>query len=182
MNEFFVFTGWVIRAFEVFIVLYLLLKFKDRRWSLFFGGSEDLKTIEDHELHSCFLAALTVMVFHFASSSFSQFVLTIDMERMALRQVFYFSMFSFSIAFAVALFALHLIRNCSFSPTARMCLYITVLMSSLQMAQFISHALNDSTVLNNIYRYGVVLLNIATLTFVSKYPVTRLYKVAKRGV
>ena len=181
MNEFFVFTGWVIRVFEVFIVLYLLLKFKDRRWSLFFGGREDLKSIEDHELHSCFLAALTVMVFHFSSSSFSQFVLTIDMERMALRQVFYFSMFSFSIAFAVALFALHLIRNCSFSPTARMCLYITVLMSSLQMAQFISHALNDSTVLNNIYRYGVVLLNIATLTVVSKYPVTRLYKVAKRG-
>lgn len=181
MNDFFVATDWLIRGLEALLVIYLVIKFKKRRWSLFFGGREDLKTIDDHELHSCFLAALTVTVFHFASSSFSQFVLTIDMERMALRQVFYFSMFSFSIAFAVALFALHLIRNCSFSPTARMCLYITVLMSSLQMAQFISHALNDSTALNNIYRYGVVLLNIATLTVVSKYPVTRLYKVAKRG-
>ncbi|MEQ3513630.1 hypothetical protein ABMY35_09870 [Pseudoalteromonas sp. BZB3] len=180
MNNFFEATDWLIRGFEVFVVLYLLIKFKDRRWSLFFGGKRDLKTIDDHELHSCFLAAFTVMVFHFASSGFAQYIITMDMERMALRQFFYFSMFCFSIAFGLTLFALHLIRGCSFSPTARFCLYVTFLMMMLQMAQFIIRGMLDSNVLFDVYQYGVVCLNLLTLSIVAKHPVGRLYLFARK--
>lgn len=180
MSEFFVATGWIIRAFEVLIVLYLLIKFKNYRWSLFFGGKSDLKTIHDHEIHSCFLAAFTVMVFHFASSTFAQYIITLDMERMALRQFFYFSMFCFSFAFGLTLFALHLIRGCSFSPTARFCLYVTSLMMLLQLTQFIARGLLDSSVLSPIYKYGVVCLNILTLSIVAKHPLQRLQLLAQK--
>ena len=180
MSDFFVATGWIIRAFEVLIVLYLIIKFKNYRWSLFFGGKSDLKTLNDHEIHSCFLTAFTVMVFHFASSSFAQYVITVDMERMALRQLFYFSMFCFSIAFGLTLFAFHLIRGCSFSPTARFCLYVTFLMMLLQMAQFIVRGMLDSNILFDVYQYGVVCLNILTLSIVAKHPLQRLQLLAQK--
>ena len=180
MNNFFEATDWLIRGFEVFVVLYLLIKFKDRRWSLFFGGKGDLKTIDDHELHSCFLAAFTVMVFHFASSGFAQYIITMDMERMALRQFFYFSMFCFSIAFGLTLFALHLIRGCSFSPAARFCLYVTFLMMMLQMIQFIARGMLDTSVLSPFYKLSVVCLNLLTLCIVAKYPVKRLITLARK--
>ncbi|CAM4263600.1 hypothetical protein [Pseudoalteromonas maricaloris] len=181
MSDFFVITGWAIRMFEVLIVLYILFKFKNRRWSLFFGGKSSLKTIQDHELHSCFLSAFTVMVFHFTSSNLAQHIVTIQgMEKFALRQFFYFSMFSCSMAFAAALFFLHKIRGCSFSPTARNCLYITFLMSTLQMLQFVSHGLLDSNRITLFYQYGVVVLNISTLAVVANHPIRNMVRKLNR--
>ncbi|MCG7552107.1 hypothetical protein [Pseudoalteromonas sp. Of11M-6] len=175
MTDFFVFTGGAIRVLEILIVLYLLFKFKNRKWSLFFGGKSSLKTIQDHELHSCFLSALTVMVFHFISSNLAQHIVTIEgMEKLELRQFFYFSMFTCSMLFAVTLFGLHKIRGCSFSPTARRCLYITFLMTSLQLMQFVSRGMLDSNLLSPLYKYGVVMLNLMTLTAVAVYPISKL--------
>lgn len=179
MNNFFEAADWLIRGFEVLIVIYLVIKFKDRRWSLFFGGKNDLKTTDDHELHSCFLAAFTVMVFHLISSTFAHYIITLDMERMALRQFFYISMFCFSVAFGLTLFALHFIRGCSLSTAARLCLYITVLMMMLQMMQFITRGLLDTSVLSPFYKQSVVCLNLLTLGIVAKYPVKRLIILAR---
>ncbi|MCF2826887.1 MULTISPECIES: hypothetical protein [unclassified Pseudoalteromonas] len=181
MNDFFVISDWMIRALEVLICLYLLFKFKNRRWSLFFGGKNSLKTIQDHELHSCFLSAFTVMVFHFTSSNLAQHIVTIQgMEKLALRHFFYFSMFSCSMAFAAALFFLHKIRGCSFSPTARNCLYITFLMSTLQMLQFVSHGLLDSNRFTLFYQYGVVVLNVTTLAVVANHPIRHMLRKLNR--
>ncbi|MEZ7207152.1 hypothetical protein [Pseudoalteromonas sp. DY56-GL79] len=175
MTDFFVITGGAIRVLEILIVLYLLFKFKNRKWSLFFGGKSSLKTIQDHELHSCFLSALTVMVFHFISSNLAQHIVTIEgMEKLELRQFFYFSMFTCSMLFAFTLFGLHKIRGCSFSPTARRCLYITFLMTSLQLMQFVSRGMLDSDLLSPLYKYGVVVLNLMTLTVVAVYPISKL--------
>lgn len=181
MVDFFTISDWVIRVIEAFILLFLLIKFNSRRISLFFGGKKNLKTIDDHELHSCFLSALTVLVFHFTSSNLAQYILSIDgMERMELRQFFYFSMIICSVAFTGALFVLHLIRGCSFSPTARKCLYLALIMCILQAMQFVAHAIIGSDVLTPFYRYGVVMLNITSLSVVAAYPLKQIGKVADK--
>ncbi|MBQ4844393.1 hypothetical protein [Pseudoalteromonas sp. MMG005] len=176
MNDFFVVTGWVIKCFEVFLVAYLLLRFKARRWSLFFGGAGNLKTIDDHELHSCFLSALAVLVLHFTGSLMTQHILTLQMGKMELRQFFYFTVFCNSVAFSVALIGLHYLRKCSFSRCARQCLYLTLMAMALQITQYVIHAVYDSSSFTPIYQYGVVLINLSCLSIVALYPVKMLFK------
>ncbi|TQF70466.1 hypothetical protein [Pseudoalteromonas luteoviolacea] len=177
-----IFVGWVIRGCELLIVLYLLLELRQKRMSLFFGGKRNLQSANDHEIHSCFLTALTVMLFHFIGSGFSQYILTFDMERAALIQFYYMAMLANSVAFALALFAAHLVRGCSFSFTSRACLYLTMLMGLVQSTQFVSHGLYDSSMFHSFYQYGVMLINLVCLGVVSMLPLRILgHKFKRKG-
>ncbi|MEL0655788.1 hypothetical protein V6257_12145 [Pseudoalteromonas issachenkonii] len=174
MIDFFVATSWVIRTLEVFVVIFLLVIFNKHRLALFFGGKGNLKSISDHTMHSCFIAALTVMVFHFISSNLAQYILAVEMEKLLLRQFFYFTMFSCSMAFVVALFFLHTIRGCTFSTAARFCLYLALAQAILQLTQFIMRGLLDNSMLSPVYSFSVVTLNILSLGVVAIYPVKKL--------
>lgn len=176
MNELLVATGHVIRGLEVVLLVYLVLKFRNRSWSLFFGGKSSLKTLSDHEVHSCFISALCVLVFHFFGSTLAQYIVSLDMEKMELRQFFYFSMFLNSVAFASALYFLHIIRGCTFSPTARRCLYLTFLMMALQSTQFVLRGLLDINGFSPVYKAGVPLINVACLAVVAMYPLSKITK------
>lgn len=183
MIDFFVATSWVIRTLEVFIVIFLLVIFNKHRLALFLGGKSNLKSITDHTMHSCFIAALTVMVFHFISSNLAQYILAVEMEKLLLRQFFYFTMFSCSMAFVVALFFLHTIRGCTFSTAARFCLYLALAQAILQLTQFIMRGLLDNSLLSPVYSFSVVALNILSLGVVAIYPVKKLTSlITKEGI
>ena len=183
MIDFFVATSWTIRALEVLIILFLLATLNKHRLALFFGGKSNLKSIADHTMHSCFIAALTVMVFHFISSNLAQYILAVEMEKLLLRQFFYFTMFSCSMAFVVALFFLHTIRGCTFSTAARFCLYLALAQAILQLTQFIMRGLLDNSMLSPVYSFSVVALNILSLTVVAIYPVKKLTSlIIKEGI
>lgn len=176
MIDFLTATSWTIRTLELAIVLNILYLFKQHRFALFFGGQSNLNTTDDHTMHSCFIAALTVMVFHFVSANLSQYILTIEMGKLELRQFFYFSMFSCSVAFSVTLFLLHIIRGCTFSTPSRLCLYLAIAQALLQLMQFIMRGMLDNSMLSPIYSTGVVLLNIATLSVIAVYPLKVIIK------
>lgn len=183
MIDFFTATSWIIRTLEIAIVLNILYLFKQHRFALFFGGQSNLNSADDHTMHSCFIAALTVMVFHFVSSNISQYILTVEMEKLDLRKFFYFSMFSCSMAFTVALFFLHTIRGCKFSVTARICIYLAVGQAALQIMQFVLRGMLDINTLSPIYKVGVVLLNISTLTVIAGYPIKKMAaKIDQKGI
>ncbi|WP_024608344.1 hypothetical protein [Pseudoalteromonas sp. TAB23] len=183
MIDFITATDWTIRALEVLIILFLLATLNKYRLALFFGGKSNLKSIADHTMHSCFIAALTVMVFHFVSSSLAQYIITIEMSKLALRQFFYFTMFSCSMAFVVALFFLHTIRSCTFSTTARFCLYFALAQAILQLTQFIMRGLLDNNLLSPAYSYSVLALNILSLGVVTIYPVKQFARLlTKEGI
>ncbi|QZO12624.1 hypothetical protein [Pseudoalteromonas piscicida] len=183
MNELLVATGHVIRGLEVILLVYLVLKFKSRSWSLFFGGKGSLKTPSDHEVHSCFISALCVLVFHFFSGSLAPYIVSIDgMEKLELRQFFYFSMLMSSVAFATALFFLHVIRGCKFSAVARYCLYITFAMMLLQTTQFVLRGMLDINSFSPVYKISVMILNVLSLMVVSMYPISKIAKLRAREV
>ena len=173
MIDFITATDWTIRALEMLIIVFLLATLNKHRSALFFGGKSNLKSIDDHTMHSCFIAALTVMVFHFVSSSLAQYIITIEMSKLALRQFFYFTMFSCSMSFVVALFFMHSIRGCTFSTTARFCLYLALAQSVVQLIQFIMRGLLDNSMLSPAYSFSVVVLNILSLGVVAIYPVKK---------
>ncbi|WP_064435768.1 hypothetical protein [Pseudoalteromonas neustonica] len=182
MIDFFTATSWTIRILELAIVLNILYLFKQHRLALFFGGQSNLNSTDDHTMHSCFIAALTVMVFHFVSSHLSQYILTIEMSKLELRQFFYFSMFSCSVAFSATLFFLHTIRGCTFSKVARICLYLAIAQAALQMMQFVMRGMLDNSTLSPFYSVAVVLLNIASLGVIAVYPLTIVSKIRKEEI
>ena len=175
MFNFFTAAGWIIKSLEVLTVLFLVVTFSKHKFALFFGGKKNLNSQSDHTLHSCFIAALTVMVFHFVSSALAQHIIALEMEKMMLRQFFYFTMFSCSMAFAVTLFLLHVMRGCTFSLTARLCIYLSILQAMLQMLQFIMRGMLDNSMLSPFYSTTVVVLNVLSLAVVASFPVKQFF-------
>ena len=171
MIDFITAIDWTIRVLEMIIIVFLLVTLNKHRSALFFGGKSNLKSIDDHAMHSCFIAALTVMVFHFVSSSLAHYIITIEMSQLALRQFFYFTMFSCSMAFVVTLFFMHSIRGCTFSAPARFCLYLAIIQAVVQLIQFIMRGMLDNSMLSPVYTFSVVALNILSLGVVAIYPV-----------
>ena len=62
MSEFEIGVDIILKIAQAIIVIFLLVKFSERKFSLLFGGKKYLITIVDHELHSCFISALCVVV------------------------------------------------------------------------------------------------------------------------
>ncbi|MBD1582774.1 hypothetical protein [Pseudoalteromonas sp. S16_S37] len=181
MNDIYFSIGWVIKGLELLVVFYLLYVFSYHRWSLFFGGKNSLKTEKDHELHSCFISAFCVLVFHFVGVELAKQVLLIDTEKLKLRQFFYFTNIASSASFACVLYFLHLIRGCKFSSVAINCLYITLIMMSLQIMQLIARGILDYDGLSVIYKAGVIMCNVTSLLVVTSYPVKQFMQLRKNS-
>ncbi|MBD1583246.1 hypothetical protein [Pseudoalteromonas sp. S16_S37] len=71
----------------------------------------------------------------------------------------------------VTLFGLHLIRGCTFSPTARRCAYIVIATILLNMMQIVARVYFDYHELNIVYLIGGLTCNFAMVASVSIYPV-----------
>jgi hypothetical protein len=174
MNEFYQVTGWIIRALELFIVLFLLYSFKQHRFELFFGGKSTLKKQSDHELHSCFLSSLAIIVFYTISGSLASYIIGLPLEVMQGRQVFYFAMVCNGVSFILVLYLLHAIRGCTFSATARLVTYLAFLTVLMNFAQLVLRGYLNSEILYYVYGPIVMLCNVSTFVVLAKYPLYRL--------
>ncbi|KZN61534.1 hypothetical protein [Pseudoalteromonas luteoviolacea] len=180
MSEALVYIGLMIRVLEVFVVVFLLLQFKKHKWSLFFGGKSSLKTIDDHELHSCFIAALCVVVFHNVGNTLAAQVLASGMEKLELRRIYYFILMLNSFACSIAIYFLHSLRHCSFSKTAKRCLYLAIITASLCFMQLIARGIFDYNAFSPFYKIALLGCNITTLVVVALHPV-KAYKKLKHN-
>ncbi|AZZ98918.1 hypothetical protein [Pseudoalteromonas sp. R3] len=174
MNEFYQVTGWIIIALELFVVLFLLHSFKQHRFDLFFGGKSTLKKQSDHELHSCFLASLAVLVFYTSSRSLGQYILSLPFEVMQMRQIYYFSLVCTGAAFITVLYLLHAIRGCSFSATARVVAYIALAVMFMNFAQLVLRGYLNSDILFDAYGPFVVMGNVCTFVILARFPFYKL--------
>ncbi|MDK2595235.1 hypothetical protein [Pseudoalteromonas obscura] len=181
MNDILGLVDWVIKALEVFIVAFFLVKFRQHKWSLLFGGKRSLRSIEDHELHSCFIAALCVVVFHNIGGVLGGQLLVMEMEKLELRRVYYFIMIMNSFFCAAAIFLFHLIRKCTFSKTAKLCLYLAVVTTSLCFIQLVARGIYDFDGLSPFYKVAVNVTNIVVLCVVAIYPIKQIKKIKKKS-
>ncbi|WP_125564094.1 MULTISPECIES: hypothetical protein [Pseudoalteromonas] len=174
MNEFFIVTGWVITALELFVVLFLLYCFKQHRFDLFFGGKKTLKKQSDHELHSCFLSSLAVLVFYTSSSSLGAYILGLPFESVQMRQVYYFALVCTGAGFITVLYLLHAIRGCCFSATTRIVAYIALAVMLMNFSQLVLRGYLNNDILFDIYGPFVVMCNVGTFFILAKYPFYRI--------
>ncbi|NOU51255.1 hypothetical protein HG263_12025 [Pseudoalteromonas sp. JBTF-M23] len=183
MNEVLYGLGWVLKGIEVFVLAFIIFKFYQLRWKLFFGGRKDLPTIQHHELHSCFLSALCVLIFHVVNSEISLYILSIEMNKLEQIKLFYLSKAIVQFSFAATLFFLHLLRGCTFSKTARICMYTTLILMLMQGMQLTARGYFDYHELKIIYVTVGWICNIIIISAIAAYPLKslKLYIKQKRA-
>lgn len=174
MSEFEIGVDIILKIAQAIIVIFLLVKFSERKFSLLFGGKKNLITIEDHELHSCFISALCVLVFQFISTEMVKHFLVSEMEISLLKKVFYFINIAIATVFACTLFFLHSLRGCSFSNTAKRCLYLTVLAVFLFMMQLIARGFLNYDGLSPFYSVAAIVIHALLVINVALYPLKQI--------
>ncbi|MBQ4812193.1 hypothetical protein A7985_17995 [Pseudoalteromonas luteoviolacea] len=179
MNELLIVMNWGVIGLEVFVFAFLVAKFWTLKFNLFFGGKDSLKTIDDHELHSCFLTALCVLSWHFISAGLTEMLLSLELEKMKLRRLFYCVQIANCAAFAVVLYLLHSIRHCSFSRTAIYSMYITVTLMTVCLIQMVARGYFDYNGLQPLYGAIAVVCNLLVLIVVAKYPLSQVVSFKK---
>lgn len=170
MGEFEVALDIILKIAQAIIVIFLLVKFNEHRFSLLFGGKKNLTSMDDHELHSCFIAALCVLAFQFISTEMTKHLLALEMEKMQLRKVFYFINIAVATVFAGAIYFLHSLRGCSFSNTAKRCLYLTVASILLFIMQLIARGFLNYDGLSPFYKVAALAIHALLLINVALYP------------
>ncbi|MEC4090125.1 hypothetical protein [Pseudoalteromonas rubra] len=176
MSEFGIAVDIVLKIAQAIVVLFLLVKFSEHRFSLLFGGKQSLTSREDHELHSCFIAALCVLIFQFISTEMAKHFLASEMDRALLKKVYYFINIAVATVFAGALYFLHSLRGCSFSNTAKRCLYLTVASILLFMMQLIARGFLNYDGLSPFYRVAALVIHSLLLINVAIYPLRTIKK------
>ncbi|ESP91806.1 MULTISPECIES: hypothetical protein [Pseudoalteromonas] len=176
MNEILAYVDWVFRALFLLVVLFLMVIFWERKFSLFFGGKSSLRTKADHTLHSCFLTALCTVVFFIIGNILSDHIITLPMEKIALRRLFYFLGMVNLTFFFVSLFLLHAIRQCGFSNIARTVSYLMFIELSLYFIQLVVRGYLDISysLLNSFVAASFFICNISAFIILISYP-TKLF-------
>ncbi|CAH9067994.1 hypothetical protein PSECIP111951_03965 [Pseudoalteromonas holothuriae] len=174
MNEILYALGWIFNIAAFLIVVFWVKKFTAMKWKLFFGVKKDLVSVQHHELYSCFLTAFCFLLFRILGSELEYFILSLDMEKIEKIKLFYTTNTVFLFMFIATLFCLHLVRGCTFSKAARVCVYTTLVFMMLQGMQLIARGYYDYHALGMVYVIGGWMCNLIALTYVASYPIKSL--------
>ncbi|CAH9051574.1 hypothetical protein PSECIP111951_00420 [Pseudoalteromonas holothuriae] len=171
MNEIVYGFGWGLKGIELLILLFWVHKFSKMRRKLFFGVKKDLASVQHHELYSCFLTAFCFLIFHLISSELEQFLVALEMDKVEHIKLFYTSMAIMHFSFILTLFCLHLVRGCTFSSTARICVYTRIIYIMLLGMELISRGYYDYHDLGMVYIVGAWLCNFVAIAALATYPI-----------
>lgn len=176
INNILIYFDELLISLEYIALIALVLLSAHQLKPLLLGGSKDIRNESDSIMHSCFITAFCVAVFHISNSFISQKILNSGMQKMELRQAFYFAVFMFEFFFILAVFTLHKIRKCDFTIIARTAILLGVLMCFNVFTQYQIHGVYDSSAYNLFYRIIVLAINISTLALICFYPSVVAFK------
>ncbi|CAH9052095.1 hypothetical protein PSECIP111951_00547 [Pseudoalteromonas holothuriae] len=161
------------KGYEFLIVLWFFAtQFSKHRWSLFYAHGKALHSLQLHEMHSCFITAWCFLLFHLLGSEIDQFFLGLLLSGLDDKiKVFYLAGMITQFMFLLAVFYLHRIRRCLFSKVARICLYTTIIVMSIQMMELIARGYFYYHELTPIYRSVGWASNILAISALSVYPI-----------
>lgn len=179
-NEIFASLDYVIIGLQTLALIVFVAFSYQKASQLFLGGKKDINTETDAFMHSCFITAISVAVIHFSTSSLRDLILTLELEKMELRQVFYFFLFLMEFLFITCVFVLHKIRECTFSQVARIAMLMGLVICANQIAQFYIRGVQGLDFYMPFYKGIILFANIVTLFVISVYPVTILLRQRKK--
>ncbi|WP_152086616.1 hypothetical protein [Pseudoalteromonas sp. A25] len=173
MSQFLYQLEWIIKGYEFALLLWFFVsQWSKYSWSLFYVRGKSFKSLEHHEMHSCFMTILCMFVFHVFASEIEQFFvspLIADLNNKI--KVFYISGMIIQFIYLIVIFSYHRARQCLFSRTTRVCMYTTIAVITLQFIQLIARGYVDYHALVMVYFVAVWICNIVAVSAMSVYPI-----------
>lgn len=180
VNGIFATLGNIVIFMEFIALFALCILSYQKISSLFFGGYKNISTEEDAFLHSCFITVISVAVFHVTTSTLRDYILAMPLEKMELRQLFYSFLFFMEFLFIVFVYAMHKMRRCPMSKVARIAILLALFMCANQLAQYYIRGMQGLDFYMPFYKGIILLINLATLSVISIYPITSVMKLRKQ--
>ncbi|AOT09053.1 hypothetical protein [Pseudoalteromonas luteoviolacea] len=170
MNDFLDIAALFFMGLGCLVVISFLYLFKERWLELVFVRNKNLKNKSDHELHSCFLTALTSIASFILFQHLLDYLYELHMDKMIRRQIYYFIAACGNASFIIALTLLHAIRECTFSSVARYACYMSLAAMMIKTLQLVLHGYLDISIFNFYYNISIFCLSSAQTLLVAKYP------------
>ncbi|MEQ3511977.1 hypothetical protein ABMY35_01210 [Pseudoalteromonas sp. BZB3] len=180
VNEIFAALGYVIIGLQSLAVVVFVLFSYQKASQLFFGGRKDINSEADAFMHSCFITAISVAVIHFSTSSLRDLILALEVEKMELRQIYYFFLFLMEFLFITCVFMFHKIRECKFSQVARIAMLMGLVICANQIVQFYIRGVQGYDFYMPYYKGIILFANVVTLFVISVYPVMSVLRQRKK--
>ncbi|CAH9060312.1 hypothetical protein PSECIP111854_02580 [Pseudoalteromonas sp. CIP111854] len=169
--------GWMLKGYEFLIITWFLItQLPTHKWSLFSARSHQLNSLQLHDLHSSFMVAVCVFLFHMLGSEMGQFFLHTLMPSLNDRiKVFYFTGIVNMFICILVLFCWHRLRKCLFNFASRLCLYISFIHIVIKMMQLIARGHFDYHELKPLYVIVGWLCNLTMMYAISIYPARQIW-------
>ncbi|MBD1583449.1 hypothetical protein [Pseudoalteromonas sp. S16_S37] len=173
LNELLHHIGWYLKGYEFLIVFWFVVAyFPTCKWSLFTASGKNLNSLHLHEMHSCFITALCILMFHIIGSELEAFFTGPFLAQLDDKiRVFYLVVLINQFIFLSAVFCIHRIRYIQFSLVTRFNLYTTLIVMAVMMMQLIARGYFDYHELKPAYKIVFWSCNIASIIAISIYPI-----------
>ncbi|CAH9049670.1 hypothetical protein PSECIP111854_00317 [Pseudoalteromonas sp. CIP111854] len=172
LSDFLYYLWLACLGYGLLVVLWFVVtQFPKHRWSLLFARHRALKSLQLHEMHSCFISLVVFLLFYIVAAEVEWYLLSLELAREQHIRVFYMGMITQQFALLVVLYMVHRLRGCLFSITARICMYTTFLYSSFLFMQLVARGYFDYHELGMVYRIGGWACNIIAIAALSIYPI-----------
>ncbi|KZN38719.1 hypothetical protein [Pseudoalteromonas luteoviolacea] len=167
-------------AVDVVLILsavYIVFRVKETGVRVFFNRGYKLKGKREHDFISWCFTLLVYTLFNYIDTIITGLVISLETDYLLRRKLFYLSKIFFFILLYMSLYALHMMRGCSFSAVTRGAYYLGLIPITLYMVQLISRGYYDVNVITSVnFRFLISLYaTISCVLFIS-YPVKSLYQ------
>ncbi|WP_152086503.1 hypothetical protein [Pseudoalteromonas sp. A25] len=162
----------IINGYLTLILLwFLVVYFRQCSWRLLFARGEQIQSLKQHELYSCFMTVFWFVIFRHFGGEMEHYLLSLDFELYGKVKVFYLSHLAMSSMLILVIFINHRLRKCLFSASTRVCFYSILIVLSLLFMQLIARGYFSYHELKVIYKTGVLMSILIATAAMSLYPI-----------
>ncbi|KZN41064.1 hypothetical protein [Pseudoalteromonas luteoviolacea] len=161
----------------VLSAVFIAIGIKKRGARIFFNTRYKLEGKDEHDYVSWSFTLLVFALFNYIDTAITASIISLDTDYLLRRKLFYLSKVFFFLLLYLSLYALHAMRSCSFSATARIAYYLGLIPITLYMFQLISRGYYDVTLISSVY-FKLMISIYASLACVlyTYYPIKSMYK------
>ncbi|OCQ22148.1 hypothetical protein A7985_10185 [Pseudoalteromonas luteoviolacea] len=162
--------------------VYLVFRVKETGIRVFYHRGYKLKSKRDHDFISWCFTLIVYTLFNYIDTIMTGLIISLDTDYLLRRKLFYLSKIFFFILLYVSLYALHVMRGCSFSMITRSAYCLGLIPITLYLIQLISRGYYDVTLITSEnFRFMISLYaTICCFIFVS-FPVKSVYQRIKKA-
>lgn len=165
----------------LFTLLYFLYEVNRNGFARLYDKNHQLKSDFDKQFVSWSITFCVISILHFTDQPVNDAVLDADIDQTVRRRLFYFLKMCFSFISIVCIYALHTLRDCPFSKTARNCIYVIIPTMTISFIELFLRGYLDINTFIPVYRFYGVLHYVLLMAALMAFPIRQLWMIRKAG-